>query len=277
MGWLPDLPDARDYAPSHPSLPTGFARQLLAPLAAVGAAVEIDQRPSFQPVYNQSTIGSCTAYGGIGIHEYHDARVFKRYTPLSQLFLYKVTRNFIGVTGDTGAEIRNMMGALATIGAPPEEYYPYDIARFDEEPAPFIYALAANYKGVQYTRLDAKHLLPDARLEILKTALVNGWPFTFGFTCYQSLDEVGATGAIAYPKPSERITGGHCVIACGFSDAFACPGDSGAGAFMIRNSWGREWGEQGYGWLPYKYFTQGIAVDCWTLTKAAWVDMEQFK
>ena len=69
---------------------------------------------------------------------------------------------------------------------------------------------------------------------------------------YSSINFVGADGKIPYPGKGEKIVGGHAIVAAGYDDKMVI-NNSKPGAFLIRNSWGKTWGEDGYGWLPYDY------------------------
>jgi C1A family cysteine protease len=167
------------------------------------------------------------------------------------------------------------MKAMALFGVPPEDYYPYQISEFDNEPPAFCYAFALSYKAIQYYRLDPSGQGTQKTLDLLKQNLAAGLPAMFGFTVYSSIPGIGdKKGEIPFPKRGDRVEGGHAVVAVGYADGKKIGNET--GAVLIRNSWGPEWGDNGYGWLPYAYLTSGLAVDLWTLIQSEFVDTELF-
>jgi C1A family cysteine protease len=232
------------------------------------------------PVEDQGTLGSCTANAGVGMVEYFERKAFGRHIDASRLFLYKVTRNLLRLTGDTGAYLRSTMGAMRLFGVPPEEYWEYDISQFDKEPPAFCYAFASNYQAIKYVRLDKSNLTKQALVDSIKENLSKGIPSMFGFTVYESIEQASADGKIPFPCNTEKVLGGHAIMAVGYDNNLKIKnngcGEVSTGAFLIRNSWGTSWGEQGYGYLPYEYVLQELAVDWWTIIKAEWVETGQF-
>lgn len=293
MGWLPDYPDARDYKIDETKVSDKLKKLGQKPVKAmlkeVGVAdpakvktsTTLDLREWCTPVENQGSLGSCTANAGVGLMEYYERRAFDTYINASRLFLYKATRNLLHWTGDRGAFLRTTMAAMVLFGVPPEEYWPYNIANFDEEPSSFCYAFAENYEAIQYFRLDPPALPKDLLLKRIKALLAAGLPSMFGFTVFNSIQQsTNNDGEIPYPCRGERAVGGHAVMAVGFKDNkkiknTTC-GKETTGALLIRNSWGTDWGESGYGWLPYDYVLNGLAIDWWCLLKNEWVAKKKF-
>jgi C1A family cysteine protease len=213
--------------------------------------------------------------------EYYERKAFGKHIYGSRLFLYKATRTLMHETGDTGAFLRTTMGALALFGVPPEEFWPYDVTKFDDEPLTFCYAFAQNYQSLKYVRLDPANKTAKDVLAQIKTDLAAGIPAMFGFTVYNSIAQADKDGKIPYPSKGEKIEGGHAIMAVGYDDRLKikneADGKQTTGAIMIRNSWGTGWGDKGYGWLPYEYVLKGLAQDWWTLIDAKWIDTGEFK
>jgi C1A family cysteine protease len=240
-GWTPDRPDQRDrlYA------------SIAAPPVKLPAAVDL--RSGCSAVENQGTLGSCTANALVGNLEFLEKQAGLQATDLSRLFIYYNERVLEGtVEEDSGAMLRDGVKSLVRLGVCAEQAWPYVITKFAAKPPAACYLAGLDHQITSYNRILT---LPEMRM-----CLAEGFPFVFGFTVYESFESpaVAKTGTVNLPQPKERALGGHAVMAVGYNDD--------AQRFTIRNSWGAEWGRQGYFTMPYAYLdSRNLSDDFWTI------------
>jgi C1A family cysteine protease len=96
------------------------------------------------------------------------------------LFIYYNERAIEGtISQDSGAMIRDGIKSVAHQGAPHEEIWPYNLAKFRTKPSTRAYSDAARHQALLYQRVT--QTLPQ-----LKGCLAAGFPFVFGFSVYEA-------------------------------------------------------------------------------------------
>lgn len=258
--WIPDLPDHRDRK---------FIETVVAPVQLPN---KVDLRAQCSPIVNQGQIGSCTGNALAGAFEFLEMRDLAQavrqprsvkdpesfgaqFASLSRLFIYYNERALEGtVKSDGGAQLRDGIKVLANNGVCRESVWKYQSSLVLKKPTVAAYKEALAHKITSY--------LSIANLQELQQSLALGFPVAFGFAVFESFEspEVARTGRMPLPAAGETQLGGHAVLAVGYDDEASC--------LIVRNSWGAEWGDKGYFYMPYDYIVQlKLALDFWTIRK----------
>ncbi len=215
--------------------------------------------------YDQGQLNSCTAQAicaalYVAMQKVNPEKSFE----CSRLFLYYNGRYPPPINrgktncgfGLKGAPVK-ILDCLRTIkkaGICPESVWPYLEEQYNQKPPAAAYQIAAQHQHFQYQDLPAK-------LESLKACLVAGYPFVFGFMVFKSYqsEQVRKTGRIPYPEQFDKRIGAHALLAVGYDDTQE--------HFIIRNSFGAQWGENGYGYFPYSYMCNHLhfSFDHWAV------------
>lgn len=241
-GWKREPPDPRDRLLSRRP-----GRGL------VLSHTDLSVAPGVARVEDQSSFSSCVGNASTDAVEFLYIRDGLPQPELSRMMLYYDARVSVGgfdASDDSGCYIRDAMKALAKYGVATETIWPYVSANLSRAPSKTARRDAERRQIVEYVRCDG--------LRQIKESLAAGFPVVGGFDVFDSMfsREVGRTGVVPLPLPGEDSIGGHAILLIGNDDPTEF--------FKFKNSWGPNWGDRGFGYLPYAYVERGLADDFWS-------------
>lgn len=205
---------------------------------------DIDLREWNSPVQDQGHAGSCvsnaltSAYELMVRHQYPD-----KFVELSRLFVYYNSRVIEeSINEDAGIlYIKDSLDSITKQGVCSEELWPYNLESLTSSPTPECYADA-----LKRTIIKTEHIYS---LRGMIQALNEKKPITIGMEVYSGFMRLTSDDPVVPMPEFNEYTmgslGGHSVLIVGYS----LPKKQ----FLIKNSFGTDWGDNGYGWLSFEY------------------------
>ncbi len=186
---------------------------------------------------------SCVANAFAGAYEYLAKRNNGDSADISRLYIYYNARYLEDAQNqDCGSIMYKAIEGLKEYGACSEELWPNDETMILDEPDQSAYDHGSNFKIV-----DAEYI--ETKLDLWKQTLAEGYPISFCLNTFESFDSACKNkGRVPMPKPSDNVRethGWHAMLCVGYSDPDK--------VFIVRNSWGKDWGDKGYCYIPYDY------------------------
>jgi hypothetical protein len=230
----------------------------------------VDYTNEMTPVEDQGSEGSCVGFACGAMKEWQEKKDWSRPIDLSSRFIYEKARK-IDNFPDTqdGTDIRSAMKVLRGDGVCTEECWPY-VPQNSGQPCEGAESEAAKYKISTFTAIPG--------IQDMKIAIVNNGPFVIGIVVFDSwyANNVHLTGDIQMPTAEEvsiindnpNAFGGHAICIVGYDDVTQ--------RFKFKNSWGTDWGNDGYGTIPYDYL-KDYGWDAWTTIDVVSPDIPQPK
>ncbi len=198
----------------------------------------IDNTANFPIPGSQGYQGSCVAWA-IGYALASSQEYLKRGWSMntsshcfSPAFIYN--QRCTGIL--SGIQISEAMDIITEQGICPLTYFPYDESDWETQPNAIQTAAAGLYKATGWATISG--------IEMIKYFISNGTGVILAISVYPDFDNINSANPI-YDTITDSSRGNHAICLVGYDDSM------GNGSFKFINSWGTEWGLDGYGWISY--------------------------
>ena len=255
------------YFPS-PYDPRDYIYTNLIGVVADEPAVSIDYRPDLPPVFDQELRGTCVACASIWTIKASEEIKQGDYPSdgLSVAFLYSLCKQNDGMPSEEGTQPKTAMQVLRKYGVCPENIMPY--STLTDLPVPQVPQVSGRaldaavvFRIETYAQLCSSYdMNRDQVLNAMRQALKREGPFMLALLVCENFEPDENN---FLPLPEGSVRGGHAVGIVGDLPNRGC--------LILRNSWGAEWGDKGYAYLPYEWIGRinhmGWCVfEAWTAT-----------
>ncbi len=216
-----------------------------------GLPSEVDLSPNMPPVGNQGMQGSCvawsTGYANKSYHEFIERKDSQnwKYTQngapnpkvlFSPAFIY----NQINGGKDNGSSIHDAMSLIVSRGALTLDLMPYDVNNYTRQPSPDQLQFASKFKAKEFQKV--RYNDPSE----IKAQLAQNRPVVVGILVDEGFNDL--RGKTIYKEQKGQSFGGHAITIVGYNDS--------TNAFKFQNSWGTTWGDNGFGYIDYRFLAK---------------------
>lgn len=171
----------------------------------------------------------------------------------SPSFIY----NQINEGVDEGSNLQDAGNLLQKVGAATLYDFPYQPGDYLTKPSEAVLARAASHKirewRILYTKNDSEEYIIRKTKEYLNTGDLPIAGINIGFKWKYPLMQDDGNAIVT---TEQYTSGGHAVAVVGYDDTLATP--EGVGAFKIVNSYGKNWGNDGYIYMTYPAFAHAM-------------------
>lgn len=210
----------------------------------------VDMRKFFTPVKNQMELGSCTSFAAVAMFEAM-MRLSGVEGPIdmSPAYLYFYS-NILKGKPSGGSNFFEQLEVLGTHGVCSEALYKYDADKPQHKPSDPAEEDAKKHRVLSASQIPLINGLDKPQSlkhnhSLLTSALSEGYPIGISLKIY---DYFGKDGAfIFHPDdvPDAKEDGWHAMVIVGYSEE--------NNFYIVRNSWGSDFGEDGYCYVPTAY------------------------